>query len=125
MRLAEAEACDWEHELNEESSGASDLLPSLRARGCSREDNLETTFEDAISKASGYSCWVSAVLSRKRRVLTKGFDEMCHYKNDAAGFPTKIIGLITFFPTNLYPNLKNYPKLELVTTHHHNLCVPF
>ena len=41
---AEEEACDWEHDL----SGESDLLPSLKAKGCNRDDNLETTFEYAI-----------------------------------------------------------------------------
>jgi hypothetical protein len=45
---AEAEACDWEHDLSGESSGASDLLPRLKASGCNRDDNLETTFDDAI-----------------------------------------------------------------------------
>ena len=47
---AEEEACDWdwEQDLSGESSGASDLLASLRAKGCNRDDNLETTFEYAI-----------------------------------------------------------------------------
>ena len=45
---AEEEACDWEHDLSRESLGASDLLPSLKAKGCNRDDNLETTSEYAI-----------------------------------------------------------------------------
>lgn len=48
-RLAEAEVCDWVQELRGESSGANDLLPILRARGCNLDDNLEIILEDAIA----------------------------------------------------------------------------
>ena len=41
---AKEEAYDWEQDL----SGESDLLLSLRAKGCNCDDNLETTFEYAI-----------------------------------------------------------------------------
>lgn len=53
MRLVGWEACEQELDLSGESSAATDVLLDLTVRVPNREDNLETTLEDAIFVETG------------------------------------------------------------------------
>ena len=100
-----------EADLSGESSGASEVLPSLIANDCNRVDNLETTFEDAIV---GFVELFVAIppartLTTLFRAFEEGFVEVCDSNNEttplaspAENSPTETVRFTRHYKQSLF-----------------------